>query len=167
MAQNGGQDNENNYGKLMYLGYDGGHYVLDLTNKQACGVDFHIKWLSADSTIFVPAHETITIQLPGAAVGNSKIKAKPLYRCGSSGGDMGQLEVITPASLPVTFVSVNAPRISDTEFNVTWEIANPVNIKEYRIQRSKDGVNWETITILWPDQRSKYSIKVNLASWNR
>lgn len=164
MAQNGGQANENNYGRLTYLGYENGHYVLELANKQACGVDFHLQWLHKDTTIFVGKQAAITIQLPGGAIGNLKIKARPLYKCGSSGGDMGQLEIITPAALPVTFVSVTAPRVSDTEFMVTWHISNPVNVNTYRVQTSSDGLTWQEAGLVWPGQENRYKVKINLAT---
>ncbi len=40
MAQtgNGGQSAENNFGKLEYVGYSSGQYVLNVTNKQSCTV---------------------------------------------------------------------------------------------------------------------------------
>lgn len=164
MAQNGGQYAENNFGKLVYSGYSNGHYVLDCTNKQTCGVDFHFTWLDEDTTIYIPQSSTVIVHLPCPYIGNLNIKCKPLYKCGGSGGDMGWLEVTSPLSLPVKFKSITTERISGTEFWVNFSIADPVNVKQYNIQTSADGITWHTSTILWPDQRTNYSIKLNLTS---
>lgn len=164
-AVNGGQDGENEYGKLEYAGYSGGHYILNLTNKQSCGVDFTISWLGYDTTIYINGLTTKTIQLPGAAHGNEKIRAKPLYRCGSSGGDMGQLEVITPVSLPVTFKYIRAESVGSNQVKVSFEVSEANGVDVYWIQISKDGKTYINAFKVESDKVSVnkiYSVIVNL-----
>lgn len=164
-AVNGGQDGENNYGKLEYAGYSGGHYILNLTNKQSCGVDFTVSWLGYDTTIYINGSATKTIQLPGTPVGNTKIKAKPLYKCGSSGGDMGQLEVVTPVSLPVTFKYIRAESVGSNQVKVSFEVAEASGVDVYYIQLSKDGKNYSNAFKVQSDKVSVnklYSVIVNL-----
>lgn len=163
-AQGGVQVAQDQYSKLNYIGYDGGHYVIEVTNKQACGVDFQITWLGQDTSTYIAAMATRTLQLPDPYIGNMAIRSQPLYRCGTSGGIDTYLEVTVPNALPVTFVSITAPRISDTEFMVTWHVADPVNVKEYRIQTSKDGLVWQDAAIVWPGQEAIYKVKINLAT---
>lgn len=157
------QVSENTFARLAYTGYSGTHYVLDVTNKQACGVDFYLTWLGNDTTLFIAANATRTVQLPGPAVGNSPIATTPLNRCNGSGG-VTSIEITTPSALPVTFVSVSAPRISDNQFMITWQVANPVDVKLYNIQHSLDGLHWETITVFFPDNSNKFSVPVKLSN---
>ena len=162
-AQNGGQHNENKTGALQYTGYESGHYVLELTNKQSCGVDFLVKWLGKDTTIYIQG--TQTIQLPGAPKGNEKIKAKPLYKCGSSGGDMGWLEICTPVSLPITFKSIRAEKVGARKVKIIFDVADASDVNTYNIQVSADGINYKTVTILFPDEvkpNRTYTVTVNL-----
>lgn len=164
-AANGGQNNENNFGKLDYVGYSNEAYVLNLTNKQQCGVDFQIKWLSKDTTIYVPGSSVKAIQLPGAAKGGENIKARPLYKCGSSGGDLGWIEVESPVSLPVTFKSITAQEISPNKVLVSFEVADVSGVNQYNIQLSTDGKTYKNVGIIWPDANNpnrKYSITISL-----
>jgi hypothetical protein len=162
---NGGQDGENNYGKLQYVGYESGYYVLELTNKQGCGIDFTVKWLKKDTTIYVPGNSTITIQLPGTAKNNEKIKAKPLYKCGTSGGDMGWIEIISPSNLPVTFKSIRCESIGKKQVKVIFEVADLLNVDVFYVEASLDGDEYKTAALVFPDEitpNKTYSVIVNL-----
>lgn len=162
---NGGQANEDSFGKLVYAGYESGYYVLELTNKQGCGIDFDVKWLKKDTTIYVPANGTKVIQLPGTAKGNEKIKARPLYRCGTSGGNMGWIEVETPSSLPVTFKSIRCVSVEKQKIHVEFEIADLKGVSVFYIETSTDGINWKTSGLVFVDEvkpGNKYSITVSL-----
>jgi hypothetical protein len=162
---NGGQANENNFGKLVYNGHENGYYVLELTNKQGCGIDFDVKWLKKDTTIYVPANGTKVIQLPGAAKNDEKIKAKPLYRCGTSGGDMGWIEVETSTSMPVTFKSIRCERLDKKKVKVTFEVADLLNVNVFYVETSLDGKEYKTGALVWPDAgnpNTQYSVTVNL-----
>lgn len=163
MAQNGGQSPDNKYAKLEYRGYSGGLYSLELTNKQNCGVDFQVEWLNKDTTIYVVG--TQIIQLPGAAAGMKKIKAKPLYRCGSSGGDLGWVEIETPASLPVKFTFYRVEQINETQVKVIFEIAEARNLNRFVIKVRANNGEFKPVMVLFPDEiepNRRYSVKIDL-----
>lgn len=133
---------ENAYGSLQYIGYEAGYYALELTNKQSCGVDFYTQWLGNDTTIFVIGGTTKTIQLPGAPKANEKFTSMPLNRCGSSGGDLGQLEIITPIALPVTFKYIRVENSGLKQLTVYFEVSEASGVDVYYIQVSKDGLQY-------------------------
>lgn len=162
---NGGQFAENNYGKLEYKGYSSGEYIMDLSNKQPCGIDFEVTWLGKDSTIFINGLSSKTIQLPGIAKGGEKIKAKPLYKCGSSGGDMGFIEVESPISLPVTFKSIRTEEVSDNKIRVIFDVTDLLNISVFNVQLSTDGKDYKTAAMVFPDEvqpNRQYSVTLTL-----
>lgn len=141
-AVNGGQYSENEFGSLEYAGYSNGLYTINVTNKQLCGIDFTITWLNEDTTVYINGGATRTIQLPGVPKADEKIRCKPLYRCGSSGGDMGFLEVVTPVSLPVTFKYIRAEYVDSHHARVSFEISETSGIDVYYIQVSTDGIHY-------------------------
>jgi len=151
-AVNGGQYEENAFGKLEYAGYSSGHYVLTITNKQTCGIDFRVEWLGKDTTIYVTGSAVKTIHLPGAAKGNEKLKCKPMYQCGSSGGDMGWLEVISPESLPVIFKYITAQNAGNGSITVSFEVSEASGVDVYWIQISKDGISYVNVAMVESDK---------------
>jgi len=108
---NGGQAAENNYARFTYIGYSSGHYVVTLQNKQTCSSPFTINWLGKDTVITVANNSTVTFNLPGAAVGGTKIKSKPQNQCTAS-CDMGWLEIWSPQALPMHFTSFTAKKVN-------------------------------------------------------
>lgn len=52
------------------------------------------------------------------------------------------------AVLPVTFTSVKAMRQADNKNKIDWTVENQVNISNYIVQRSTDGVNFTAIGTL-------------------
>lgn len=165
MAQtgNGGQSAENNFGKLEYVGYSNGEYVLTATNKQSCTVNIKLEWLNHDSVIsFAPNLPTI-IRLPGAAVGNTKIKSKPLDRCESGSSDMGYLEIWSPVSLPITFNYFRGTTISPTKMKLEFDVSDTDNDGKFTIQVSFDGKKWEDLVVLLPNGSGVYTLFVEKA----
>lgn len=166
-GKNGGQSNDNQMGTLYYAGYSSGFYVLDLTNKQPCGIDFDLNWLGKDTTIYIPGSSTKTIQLPGAAKGGMKIKAKPLYKCGSSGGDLGWLEVVTPESLPIKFKSIRTEEIKgeSDKLKVIFEVEESEPGTVFRVQLSVNNGSFKTIKTIELDKvnpNRTYSVTISL-----
>ena len=106
---NGGQADEDSYGKLTDLGYNPhtGEYNLSIWNKQSCEIEFEVKfWLSPVKfeTAKVPANTTknFTFKYPQGA---SKVAIKPNKKCGENGngnGNLGWLELETLIVLPPT-----------------------------------------------------------------
>lgn len=152
---NGGQEAENSLSKILYAGYSGGFYMLKITNKQSCGIDFKVSWLGKDTAIFVPALTESLFYLPGAALGGRKIKAAPLYKCGSSGGDLGWLEIETPIALPVRFTSMHVEPVPGDKhlLNVFFTIADwDETTNVFNIQLSLDGKNYKQVKTIPVDK---------------
>lgn len=165
MAQsgNGGQSAENNFGKLEYVGYSNGEYVLGLTNKQSCTVNIKLEWLGHDSVIsFAPNLPTI-IRLPGAAVGNTKIKSKPLDRCSAGSSDMGFLEIWSPVTLPIKFNYFQGTRISDTKMKLQFDVEDTDNEGKFTVQVSFNGKDWEDVAVILPNGSGVYTVYVTKA----
>jgi hypothetical protein len=74
---------------------------------------------------------------PNASQGNS-----------STANDNSTTSVIVPASiLPVTLVSFNAV-VNNCVTTLNWKSGTELNFKNYEVQYSKDGVNFETISVV-------------------
>lgn len=155
---NGGQSAEDSYGKLVYMGYSSGNYVLQVTNKQSCTVSIEIKVLSLDTTISVAGGATITATLPGAAVSGTKITSKPLSQCPDSpSGNMGPLEVFSPQNLPIQFTSFTVTREAGDPSKVdvvfTYEFVGDQTTPDHfniKVSRDADIKTFQTVSILWP-----------------
>jgi len=162
---NGGQTNENDMAQLTYTGYYGGQYVVDLKNKQSCGIDFTVTWLQKDTTIYVLGNSTKSIQLPGAPKGLEKIKAKPLYKCGSSGGDMGWVEVETPIALPIKFKSVRTEEIGKDKLKIIFDVEECEGVNVFNVQLQRNWGEFKTVAVIFPDETQpnrQYSVIINL-----
>ncbi len=61
-----------------------------------------------------------------------------------------------PGIIPVDFTDVNAEKNKDA-VNVTWNIANEINIYNYEIEKSFDAVHFETIGDVIATNTSSYS----------
>jgi hypothetical protein len=165
MAQsgNGGQSAENNFGKLEYVGYSNGEYVLNVTNKQTCTVNIKLEWLTEDSVISIAPNLPTIIRLPGAAVANTKIKSKPLDRCEPGSSDMGYLEIWTPISLPITFNYFRGTLISLSKMKLEFSVEDTDNEGKFTIQVSFDGRKWEDLIVILPFGSGVYTVFVEKA----
>ena len=163
--KNGGQSGTNEFASLTYVGYSAGLYIVELTNKQACGIDFDLSWLKKDSTVYVLGNTTATIQLPGAAKGNEKIKAKPLYRCGTSGGDLGWVEVTTPESLPIKFKSIRWEEVGEKQLRVIFDVTEVSGINVLNVQLRLNTGEWTYRGVVFPEEtqaNKQYSVIIDL-----
>ncbi len=65
-------------------------------------------------------------------------------------------------TLPVTFNDIKAYR-QDAHINVDWKVANELNIKQYEVEKSADGNNFTTLTVVSPlnnaGRSASYSIQ--------
>jgi hypothetical protein len=161
MAQNGGQFPENGSVKLEYAG--GGK--VKIYNKQSCESVIKVNDGMTEALLNISGNSYSLFTISNGLTTNFTVKAKTTTNCG--GTDFGLVELFI-ASLPVTFTSINAQRISGNQFWVNFSIADPKNVKQYNVQRSVDnGRTWQTITVLWPEENAttnNYSIKVNLTN---
>jgi len=159
MAQNGGQYPENNSLKLEYLG--GGK--IKITNKQSCESIVAVNDSKTEANITIPGNSSYIYLLPSSLISNIRFKAKNTTNCGSS--DYGYVELFL-ASLPLKFISFTTTHISNTEFLVNFEVGEIQNVKQFNIQASTNGINYRTVTILFPDDlqpNKKYAVKINLS----
>ncbi len=165
MAQtgNGGQSAENNFGKLEYVGYSNGEYVLNITNKQSCTVTAKIEWLDKDSVISLPPNTPTIIRLSGNAIANTKIKSKPLDRCEPGSSDMGFLEIWTPISLPITFNYFSGTLISSTKMKLEFSVEDTDNEGKFTIQVSFDSKVWNDLVVILPFGSGAYTIYIEKA----
>lgn len=165
MAQsgNGGQSAENNFGKLEYVGYSNGEYVLSATNKQSCTINTKFEWVGHDSVISIAGNTTVIIRLPGNAISMTKIRSKPLDRCESGSSDLGWLEIWSPASLPIKFNYFQGTRISDTKMKLQFDVEDPDNEGKLIIQVSFDAKKWEDLVIILPNGSGIYTVYVTKA----
>jgi hypothetical protein len=165
MAQsgNGGQSAENNFGKLEYIGYSNGEYVLNATNKQSCTATHKFEWLGKDSVISLPPNLPTIIRLPGAAVANTKIKSKPLDRCEPGSSDMGFLEIWTPIGLPITFNYFRGTLVSSTKMKLEFSVEDTDNEGKFTIQVSFDGIKWVDLVVILPFGSGAYTVYVEKA----
>lgn len=163
--KNGGKSGSNEFVSLSFVGYSGGFYFVDLANLQACGIDFSVQWLGKDTTIHVPANTKQLVQLPGAARGNETIKAKPLYRCGTSGGDMGWVEVVSPESLPIKFKGIRWEEVGKKQLKIVFDIAEVSGINVLNVQLRLNTGEWKNVGVVFPEEtqaNKQYSIIINL-----
>lgn len=167
-AANGGQADHNELTEISYQGYSGGYVMVKIKNKQGCGIDFDVKWFGKDSTVHVAAFGEHIAYLPAAALGGKKIKVKPLYKCGNSGGDLGWLEIETPVSLPIRFTSIRTETIPGNKHQLRLYFSVEEcdkTVTQFNIERARDGKNYEQVGVVFPDElqpNRTYSIPVNL-----
>jgi len=63
---------------------------------------------------------------------------------GSYAADRFRLIFKPTAPLPVTFIAVSA-KLIDKQIQVNWKVSNELQILNYKIERSADGINFNTI----------------------
>ena len=76
-------------------------------------------------------------------------------------GDSTQISICNGGSLPVTFISFNAAQQSSGNILVEWQVAQEINIKNYVVERSYDGVNFTDIGTVSATGASTYSFVDN------
>lgn len=165
LSGNGGQSAQNAFVKIDYMAYQNGFYVIQITNLQSCMASQKVSWSNHDTTVSVPGNGVIVVNLPGAFVAMTKITDKPLTRCVPGGGDMGNLEITAPISLPITFKSIKATKISDTQVRIDFDVADVSGVNVYHVQVSKDGKNYKDVAIVFPDDTQPnrvYSVIVKI-----
>ena len=78
-----------------------------------------------------------------------------------------QIPISTLVTLPVEFRSIKAELAGNNTGKVTWYVANEQNLSRYELQKSTDGVNFQTIATVTPTNASVYSaLDNNLSDMN-
>lgn len=57
-------------------------------------------------------------------------------------------DALAPGSLPVTILSLEAVRKDNNAVEIKWIVANEIQIKQYEVQRSFDGVEFNTVSVI-------------------
>jgi hypothetical protein len=63
------------------------------------------------------------------------------------------------AILPITLLDFSANKINEGN-QITWKIADEINIQKYIIEKSSDGVNFELLNTISPNEKNNYEIKI-------
>lgn len=163
-SQNGGQLNENPSVKMEYVSVINGVTTLKITNKQNGVVEIQTKAGNEERVKSYNALSADTIKFVGLTGTNVKIQSKALTNLGTT--DYGNVELfLNINSLPVKFVSFKSVLTPDGDAQITFEIAEAVNVKQFNVKMSKDGKTWQTVAIIFPDELQPnriYSTKVKL-----
>lgn len=157
-AQNGGQFPENSSVKLEFAGYG----KTRVYNKQSCESSIRITYGGTNWDITVPGNSSqlVNTPIPG------KITAKALTNCGST--DFGLVELtITAQLLPVKFVSFKAVPKGQNRVLIQFEVAEATNVQQFNVELSIDGINWQTVTIIWPDDLQPNRTYSTIVSLNK
>jgi hypothetical protein len=64
--------------------------------------------------------------------------------------------------LPVDFLSINAS-IKNCTTQVDWKVANQINLKQYELESSTDGINFTTGKIVPPNNQNTYSAQLPIS----
>lgn len=76
--------------------------------------------------------------------GTTSINFTVNSNAGSSAANRFRIVFRQAAILPVTFISISANRTT-ANVKLNWEVAAEINIRNYEVQRSADGINFITI----------------------
>jgi hypothetical protein len=63
---------------------------------------------------------------------------------------------VEQATLPVNFIGINAKKL-DNAVEVSWDVADEINVDHYEIERSADGHNFKTIGSVYAGKKNVYS----------
>ncbi|MFM7709542.1 MAG: T9SS type A sorting domain-containing protein, partial [Ferruginibacter sp.] len=58
--------------------------------------------------------------------------------------------IVVCSALPVTFLSVDAQRLDQTKVLISWNTGVESGIRQYVVERSTDGIRWESIGTAQP-----------------
>ncbi len=64
-------------------------------------------------------------------------------------------------ALPVTILSFNAKAVNEKSVNLTWNVADEINVKEYIVERSNDNASWTAIGSVNATQKPAYAFNDN------
>lgn len=164
-AQNGGQNFENPSVKMEFVSVVSGVTTLKITNKQACTADIQTKIGGVVRVKSYLPSSADTIKFSGLTGTNVKIQSRTLTNCG--GADFGQTELTLNIDLlPVKFISFDVKYLEDTdEALVIFEVAEVINVKQFNVRMTLDGISYQVVTIIFPDTiqpNRVYTTKVKL-----
>lgn len=140
---------EDDYLRVEFIGYTGGQYLVQVTNKQKCDADFLIGYETVKPTGISPNRknsltenqvkskktEVFYISAPGV-IGKIKIKARSIcnYSC-----DPEWLTIdVTSAAMAVKY-SQHELEYRDGAVIISWVVENPDEADKYIIEKLFEG----------------------------
>lgn len=160
-AQNGGQAPENNVVKIEPGYFKLGVYYVKVTNKlTTLSKIITNDFVTGDQEHQVDGHSFIYVAMP---TNGAKIKAKN-KTC--SGTDCGWVEFNLTA-MPLKFLSRQLTQISETELELSFEVAEVTNLSKFRIKFSPNGANYMPLGIVFPDPirpNQIYKIRIDISN---
>ena len=159
LAQNGGQQAENESLRLELNGSIGTKTIIKVTNKQTCTTDIKFYHDGVIDTKTFPPLSSDTFQV---TLADCSVKAKPTTNCGNA--NMGWVEWNVCVALPIKFEWITTTQIDKYTIEVKFK---PTSIegKEFYIQLSTDGLNFKRVAIILPTNvqiGQIYSAKIKL-----
>lgn len=106
-----------------------------------------------------------TFHLKATGTGTSQISASIVYHNANQSqknvdpvmeNNNAALTYSVASTLPVTFTGVNAIR-HNCSVQVSWVVAQEVNVRQYELQGSRNGSTWETINRVQASGKSDYA----------
>lgn len=86
-------------------------------------------------------NKTIPVSTKGTLIYEFEITRDP----GSYATDRFMIVYRPMAPLPVRFTGIEAKEVDDSKIEIRWTVADEVNVKHYAVERSADGMVFETI----------------------
>jgi hypothetical protein len=65
-------------------------------------------------------------------------------------GEVEDYRVFISGVLPVNLITFNAQAVNNNSVKLLWTTENEININSYEVQKSDDGINWNTFTSATP-----------------
>jgi hypothetical protein len=78
--------------------------------------------------------------------------------------NLNYVNFILSTSLPVTFTSLTADRLSNSQVELKWKVADETELSHYEVERSFDGTGFTTISVIETPGQIIYSLTDQQAS---
>jgi Secretion system C-terminal sorting domain len=135
----------------------------------------------ADPSIVTPANLTVIKQPSNANVNVTtnyapvagEVELSPITWQAISGGYFVEIEVNSFSEfylrkaavvLPITWLNIFAERVNDISTNVQWEIANEINVKNYTVQISDNGIDFKNACTTTATNVTKYNCVIGTSA---
>lgn len=159
-SQNGGISSENASLKLEFIGHSGSMVVVKTTNKLICSATIRVQWGPIQREKIIGPFLSDTFHLPVQT--QRFIRAHSTSTCG---GNSGNVEINYLTILPIKFEFFMVKQVGKGVVNVQFKVSESENTEKFNIQISKDGKNFETISVIIPDKINPnkiYSINLKI-----
>ncbi len=106
----------------------------------------HLKWTGMPYINPVVTNVFCRIRITSAANGLTTSKPNGYF----NNGEVEDYKLLVDDILPVKMTQFTAQTDNNQHVVINWQTTGETNLKEFEIQRSKDGANWETLTTVAP-----------------